>query len=315
LGADQLVKDVEGRRCVACGSNRSSLWATACDVEYKTTPDRFAFFQCADCAVLFIHPVPVERLREIYPPNYYSFRPARRTFVDRVKQALDVRRFRRLLRGIEGIRLSALDVGGGIGAQLTNLRAADARIARSTVIDLDEGAEALAVAAGHRFIRGRIEDLRLDHAFDVILMLNLIEHVADPRAVLVTLREHLQPHGRLIVQTPNYESLDARLFRHWDWGGYHCPRHWTLFTAEAFESLARSTGLRVMEMTYTQGAPFWTVSILAALENLGLARITPTSPAWTHPLYPALAAGFAAFDFLRAPFMKTSQMVFVLRRS
>jgi hypothetical protein len=72
--------------------------------------------------------------------------------------------------------------------------------------------------------------------------------------------------------------------------------------------------LTTHEWHHTQGAPFWTVSVLATLEKAGAVRITPDRPAWFHPLYPPLAAFFAAVDFARGPFMPLSQMVFVLGR-
>src|SRR6185503_4606658 len=157
-------------------------------------------------------------------------------------------------------------IGGGNGQQLSSLRAADVRIRRSVVVDLDEKAEQAARALGHEYVRARVEDARVDGTFDVILLLNLIEHVANPAAVLRKAGSLLSPTGVLVIKTPNHRSLDARLFRRRNWGGYHCPRHWVLFTRESFERLAASAGLRVVRTSYTQGAPFWAVSVLAWLD-------------------------------------------------
>ena len=38
------------------------------------------------------------------------------------------------------------------------------------------------------------------------------------------------------MKTPNVEGLDAKLLRHRNWGGYHAPRHWVLFTPEGHEN-------------------------------------------------------------------------------
>ena len=302
-------------RCLACASTDAERWAEARDVEYKSVPETFAYHRCRQCDALSIDPVPADRLSVIYPSSYYSFRPAQHGLVYRIKDRLDRRWFRAITRGLRGDSLSALDVGGGNGQQLTSLRDADRRIGRTVVVDFDADAEAAARAAGHEYVRGRIEDATVRGTFDVILLLNLIEHVSDPLAVLTKARALLAPTGVLVIKTPNYRSLDARIFRRRNWGGYHCPRHWVLFTRASFERVARAAGLRVVRAQYTQGAPFWTVSVLAWLDARGAARITTERPAWMHPLYAPLAALFAAIDFARGLAFPLSQMTFSLTRA
>jgi 2-polyprenyl-3-methyl-5-hydroxy-6-metoxy-1,4-benzoquinol methylase len=261
---------------------------------------------------MFIHPVPLERLAEIYPPNYYSFAQSQDSIVHRIKTWLDKRYFRPLLKKVPGDSLSALDVGGGAGWELNVLKQADKRISYTQVVDLDTDAEKLANANGHQYFCGRIEDFTSEKKFDVILMLNLIEHVANPLAVLEQARTLLSPSGIILIKTPNIDSWDARLFRNKNWGGFHCPRHWTLFTKESLSGLVEKAGLKVLQANYTQGAPFWTTSVLFALERLGWVSITRQRPVVYHPLFGVLSAGFAAFDFVRGRFAKTSQMFFIL---
>lgn len=300
--------------CLACSSGDVTRWADARDVEYQSVPERFAYYRCRACDALSIDPVPVDRLAEIYPAGYYSFHPSSDGAVHRVKNWLDRRWFKRVAAGIPGGSLAALDIGGGSGQQSSTLRAAVPRISRTVIVDLDERAESVARGLGHEYVRGRIEDAPIDGAFDVILLLNLIEHVRDPLAVLQKTRSLLSPGGRLIVKTPNYRSLDARLFRHRNWGGYHCPRHWVIFTRESFERLAARAGLRVVAASYTQGAPFWTISALAWLEERGVVAISRERPVWRHPLYGPLMGLFAAVDFVRGPVAPLSQMTFSLER-
>lgn len=300
--------------CLACGSTSSEKYATAWDAEYLTTDERFTLYRCNDCGVLFIDPVPSDRLSEIYPSNYYSFASPRESVVHRIKGWLDGRLFGRLLKKIPGESLSVLDVGGGAGWQLDIVRGIDPRVKFTQVVDFDPGAEEVARQHGHEYFCGRIEDFETDRTFDFVLLLNLIEHVADPFAILEKVRSMLSPHGLVLVKTPNYESLDARIFRHRNWGGYHSPRHWVLFTKESFERIAARAGLKFREFAYTQGAPFWTISTLFWLADKGLITVTKDRPAIYHPLYPLLGGISAGFDFIRAPFSKLSQMFIVLGR-
>lgn len=298
--------------CLGCGAPAVTPWCEARDVEYHSVPDVFRYRACAACGVLSIDPVPLDRLGTIYPANYYSFTPQSGSAVQAVKDALDARAFGALLRSIPGASLSVLDVGGGAGWQLDALRRIEPRIGRTTLVDLDGAALASARGRGHEAFHGRIEDFATDARFDLILLLNLIEHVADPAAVLRKVRGLLAPGGRVLVKTPEWDALDARWFRHRSWAGLHCPRHWVLFTKESFTAYAERAGFSVVQASWTQGAPFWSASVLAALQAWGLARIDRERPVVYHPLFKPLAALFAAFDFARRPCSRTSQLVFVL---
>jgi SAM-dependent methyltransferase len=302
------MSDADKPRCLACGSTDATLWARARDEEYLTTQDEFRYFRCEKCGVLFIDPVPIDRLSDIYPANYYSFGAPKPSFVTSIKEKLDGKLFRKILGGLPGEALRVLDVGGGAGWQLNTVRASDPRIAHTHIVDLDPGAARLAREHGHEYFCGRIEDFETNLKFDLVLMLNLIEHVADPGRVLAKMRALLPAHGVLLIKTPNYDALDARIFKDSSWAGYHCPRHWVLFTRESFEALATRQGLAVKSFAYTQGAPFWAASTLFWMG----AGITRERPVFYHPLFGVLTAGFAALDFSRIAFSKTSQMFFTL---
>ena len=300
-------------RCLACAGADVTHWASARDVEYASTADAFDYVRCEDCGALSIADVPRDRLGEIYPDTYYSFSGGTLSPVERVKQWLDRRMFKKLLRTLGGESLAALDVGGGNGWLLSQARAVEPRLTRTAVVDLDASAAAAAEAAGHDFHLGRIEDFQSNERFDLILLLNLIEHVEDPVAVLAQVRGLLAPGGRILVKTPNHDSLDARLFRHKSWGGYHCPRHWVIFTPESFTRAARAAGLGVERLALTQGAPFWAVSVLEALRRRDWVGIDRARPMCRHALFGPLLALFAGVDILRRPFGRTSQMFVQLK--
>ena len=57
-----------------------------------------------------------------------------------------------------------------------------------------------------------------------------IEHVPDPLAVMTHVRGLMKPNGLIWLQTPNFRALDGRLFRHRNWAGFHCPRHFAIFS-------------------------------------------------------------------------------------
>jgi SAM-dependent methyltransferase len=277
-------------------------------VEYLSSDESFPYVRCSDCGALSIATVPSDRLGEIYPDTYYSFSEGEMSLAERVKQWLDRRMFARLFSQLEGKSLSALDVGGGTGWLLTQARAVEPRLTHTAVVDIDAQAREGAEKLGHAFHLSRIEDFQSDQKYDLILLLNLIEHVDDPVAVLARMGKLLAPGGKILAKTPNHDSLDARLFRNRSWGGYHCPRHWVIFTPESFARAIRSAGLNVDKIAFTQGAPFWAVSALEWLSRKKLARVDYARPMCRHPLFGPLLALFAALDMARKPFARTSQM-------
>jgi 2-polyprenyl-3-methyl-5-hydroxy-6-metoxy-1,4-benzoquinol methylase len=301
--------------CLACGSVDAQWWAHASDEEYCTTQEVFSYYRCADCGSLFIDPVPREQLKIIYPSNYYSFDgEITGSILFKVKDWLDRRFFRRFVAVLSAPVLRVLDVGGGSGAQLSAFKRSDERIRHTAIVDLDDHARAAANKRGHEYFCSRFEEFDTQHRFDVILMLNLIEHVDNPKQMLTKACSLLAPNGLLIVKTPNTDSLDARIFRRHNWGGYHCPRHWVLFNRENLTRFVAEAGLKIRHFQYTQGAPFWTTTVLFFLARRGWIKVSKERPAPTHPLYAPLNAVFAMFDLVRGLFAKTSQMIVVLER-
>lgn len=301
-------------KCLACGGNNTTIWASAKDKEYLTTSDTFKFFHCKDCQVLFIDPVPNKQLNIIYPNNYYSFIPQKRSFVLAVKNWLDQRNFKKIFSTLPGKSLNVLDIGGGAGWQLNTLKSIEPRIKKTYLVDLDPLAEKIAQQNGHEYFCGNIEDYVTNMKFDFILLLNLIEHVSDPIKVLEKVHSMLTPNGIAMIKTPNYDALDAKLFRNNNWTGYHCPRHWVLFTKESFEKLVHRAELNIKNFSYTQGASFWAGSLLIWFAKYGLIKISPERPVNYHPLFGLFSAIFALVDFIRSPFSKTSQMFFILTK-
>jgi len=304
-----------GDVCPLCKGTQTDLYATSEDIEYFTSADKYRFFRCDACDVLFVSPMLYERLNDIYPSSYYSFKPGKAGLVQQVKEALDRRMFRATLSQIPGQMLSVLDVGGGTGWLLDSIKMSDRRPMATQVVDIDPAAKGAAERAGHRYFLGPIEKFESAEKFDLILMLNLIEHVRRPDEILGKARGLLSGDGVLLIKTPNFDALDAALFRHRSWGGYHTPRHFVLFNRDSFTRLAEAQGLQVVSFEYSQGAPFWTVSVLNELRLMGLVDISRERPSIYHPLVPLFQGLFAGFDFIRRPFSKLSQMVFTLKRS
>ncbi|MFL6852243.1 MAG: bifunctional 2-polyprenyl-6-hydroxyphenol methylase/3-demethylubiquinol 3-O-methyltransferase UbiG [Sphingomicrobium sp.] len=105
-------------------------------------------------------------------------------------------------RPLEG--KTALDVGCGAGLLAEPLARMGAKVTA-----VDAAAECIDVARGHAQGQGLAIDYRaagvedLDGTFDLVTSMEVIEHVADPRAFVSHLAARLARGGLMILSTPN----------------------------------------------------------------------------------------------------------------
>ena len=101
-----------------------------------------------------------------------------------------------------------LEVGGGIG-NFTPQLAGDGR----TVVSLEPNGYCFGQREGKTRDLGNVRPLRAtvetmdevldaDERFDSVVLMNVLEHIRDDRAVLMALRERLAPGGRIVVLVP-----------------------------------------------------------------------------------------------------------------
>lgn len=300
--------------CPVCLSIKVSLWSVARDYEYFSTSKDYRYFQCTDCYSIFIDPIPVDELMTIYPSNYYSFVPAKKNIVVRIKEWLDKKKFQKTLKDISANEINVLDVGGGTGWLAGLIKNMDIRVVHTQIVDIDKKAKKIAIDNGHAYFEGMLENFDTEKNYHLILMLNLIEHVSDPLRVLQKATSLLAPDGVILLKTPNTHCWDARLFKNTYWGGLHAPRHWVIFSEKSFRHIVSSTDLKIDQVKYTQGAAFWAFSIITWLYKKQMVRVSAIRPIIFHPLFPLLSGLFAAVDFVRCLFGKTAQMFIVLKK-
>jgi SAM-dependent methyltransferase len=108
-----------------------------------------------------------------------------------------------------------LDVGCSSGAFL-----ASAARQGLTVEGIEPSPEAAASArrAGFNVFTGLLQEARYpDASFDLITLIELLEHLRDPATLLAECRRILRPRGIALVTTPNAESWTAHTLKgNWD---------------------------------------------------------------------------------------------------
>jgi 2-polyprenyl-3-methyl-5-hydroxy-6-metoxy-1,4-benzoquinol methylase len=138
------------------------------------------------------------------------------------------------------------EVGCGGGQLLLRARARGYLVEG---IDLDPRAVAFAGEQLGLPVRNiPLEALAPEERYDVIVLFGVLEHVAEPRGMLVRLRDHLAPGGALVIGVPNAASLNrrvSRLSRH-DWDMFLEPGHLYHYDIRTLGALAVAAGLALV---------------------------------------------------------------------
>lgn len=213
--------------------------------------DGTAIVRCRECGLLYINPRPTDgRLAEIYNDSYFRCAEGpyyRDYFAERSWRTAE---FRRLLRKIGRYEPPGrlLDVGAAAGYLLDAARDAGWK---TVGVELSERASAFAREELGLDVRtGHLPEVELEGgAFDVVTMIDVIEHTVDPRTNLLAAHRCLRDGGLLVISTPNIDSLGFRIFGR----GFVfiAPEvHLWYFGPRTLGRLLEETGFRMVRIEY-----------------------------------------------------------------
>src|SRR5215472_1849113 len=240
------------------GSNKMTSRAHVCylcgePMRYHFEKEGYPIFRCGACSFECIHPQPDDAaLAAIYDRSYFDF------YGNDSEQALTAFRkmkqrsfesFMRLISPVPaGSRL--VDCGAGTGFLVDYARGIG--LDAFAIEFSDYGAEECRkiTGSGHVF-QGEVEQSRFDanpdDCYEIVTMIDFIEHVRNPRSVLQWAAAHLTPNGNLLIVTPGLGGVSHLLFgRHWP--NYY-PEHLWYFGRKSLSSLLNECGFTVRAVT------------------------------------------------------------------
>ena len=88
---------------------------------------------------------------------------------------------------------------------------------------------------------GTASALRLRGVADVVLLIDVAEHLPDPELELLAIKDMLRPNGTLVLLTGTADAWTAR-FAGNRWYYLHCVGHVTIFGARSFDRLLSELG-------------------------------------------------------------------------
>jgi 2-polyprenyl-3-methyl-5-hydroxy-6-metoxy-1,4-benzoquinol methylase len=135
-----------------------------------------------------------------------------------------------------------LDVGCGDGKYLNRMRPLGWSVEG---VDFDSKAVANAkVQYGLDLHCGNLQDANFSsEMFDAVTMSHVIEHLPEPLVLLKEIQRILKPGGRLVVTTPNSDSLGHQKFGSY-WFGIDPPRHLKIYSPRTLRICAEKLGFK-----------------------------------------------------------------------
>lgn len=249
--------------CNICGGDSFRKVGKGYDYEYLTSKDDFQFVQCVNCGHLFLqNPPAVCELSAIYPENYlpYNFEEKlspvtkyARTLIQRLK----IRSYNEFCPA----NASILDIGAGSGILIKMLRDYGAKGWKLTANDFDAARLRYLETYDIAVLPGNFEEIEIHGKYDVIIMNQVLEHVYEPEKRIGKCAEILNVGGTLIIETPNFDSADFRIFKSSYWGGYHIPRHFNIFSDATLRRCLESNGFTIKRIEYMLSPSFWIQSL------------------------------------------------------
>ena len=133
-----------------------------------------------------------------------------------------------------------LDVGCGAG---TLLRAAAGRGWAAVGTEVAPGRAEAVRATGLEVHLGELDELDLDEGgFDVVSLVEVVEHVEAPAALVQSAARLLRPGGAMYLTTPHGRGLSARMLGS-GWTVVAPPEHLQLFSVKGIRALLSRAGL------------------------------------------------------------------------
>ncbi|MBU1034934.1 MAG: class I SAM-dependent methyltransferase [Patescibacteria group bacterium] len=217
-----------------------------------------SFWHCPACGAYPVFPVP-KHPASLYTKEYFegalhSKSPQYAGYLsyDRHRDVMRkdfAKQFKPWIPASAGMTKKVLDIGCATGTALEAMR--DLGVPEEKLYGIDVSAYAIDAARRHiPRAELRVEDATrtdLCGQYDFIALLDILEHVENPAALMAKAVAALAPEGKIMVSTPDPESF-ARLVAGARWSEFHAGEHICFVSASWFSWIAKLHKLRIISL-------------------------------------------------------------------
>jgi 2-polyprenyl-3-methyl-5-hydroxy-6-metoxy-1,4-benzoquinol methylase len=241
---NEMPDKTEEISCNICGSKSSTPYLKM---------DGFTYIKCRDCELIYQNPRPVFKdLKKRYGENYFDYEYSNQNnFFELMKLGLrDIRLNEYYNDDIKNKKF--LDIGCATGLLLNHMK--DKGWETKGVEICRPSAEYGIKKFGLDIFIGTLDEAAFpDNHFDVVHFSHLIEHVPDPKALLIEIKRILKKEGHMIVTTPNADGWQAKIAKE-SWRSA-IPDHIYLFTKKTMRRLLDITMYSIVKQLSWGGIP------------------------------------------------------------
>jgi len=223
----------------------------------KIVKQEFELKQCEDCKMIFTYPaLEWKETEDTYSSvNFWSENQKTGNFISDLLKKIEGSYLKfafkydtkRLLKFVGRGRI--IDIGCNTGLKLAALR--------NEGINSILGIEPLEKQSQYaREVKNLpVETVALeeficdDNSFDTATFYGVFEHLENPLRTLGIVKKILKPGGIIVIQAPNFDSWQAKLFKD-KWAGLGLPYHYFHYTPKNLTRLLENSGFRVKKIDW-----------------------------------------------------------------
>jgi len=213
-------------KCSICEKNNNVLRHKITNIN-----DTFKLYLCKNCNHLFVHPIPKKDILENYYKNLFSLPPNQEIKVkNKIKYIMNSIDFDLNKKRI-------LEIGYGGGFLINEFIKNNYYIEGIDICNKNKKLEQL----GIKLYEGEItnKNFKPIKKYDIIIMLDVVEHIADLNSYFRKINLILKKNGYLIITTPNLNSLNYSLLgKFWNW--LSPPGHLNYFSKKSINILFKN---------------------------------------------------------------------------
>lgn len=262
---------LESINCDFCGQNNTELLYTYID-PLNLSNLGFNYVICKNCSLIYLNPRPDKNEIIKYYPEDYA--PYQKSIKEEKNRLIKIMRFHNVSKKRIWIEKNCkltsgtiLDVGCSTGIFLNEMQE---KGWKAVGVEISQFAGDYAKKKFNLDVKiGEFEENDFAaRSLDVITFWDVLEHTFSPIKQIRLSNHFLRNNGFLIINIPNWNSFDRKLFNRF-WVGFDPPRHLYIFTEEVLTRILQENGFEVIKKQCFISSYF---GFIITLENIISAR-------------------------------------------
>ncbi len=238
----------------------------------------FRVLQCVSCKLGLLDPQPnPQEVTHLYQDgNYYAETGPGYTDYSGQEKTLRLT-FRKLIARVTNHlekTNSVLEIGCGFGFFLDEIKDLFTEVVGT---EMDPNAVQHARELGIQVNNSSLENFETSQNWDLVAMIQVIEHIVDPEEAIIKMKRLLSPNGSLLLVTPDFDSPLRHLLKK-KWPSYKIPEHLYYFNKESMGFLLKKCGAKTVDwIPYPHAFP---MNLLTRNLGLNLNSSIGNIPVW-----------------------------------